>query len=157
MVMTDELRNTVLQWINDEISREEFLTALPGGLSDDPDELRALFQDVLQTALPTDVSTFLYILREVEKDHQHTRLLNQLMLVPWHGSYEEIVHMLQQRKDPASIPYIRKAMQQQYPALVSYGTGIRQLINQCGWALYVLEPKKLYKPSGSCRHPQIRC
>lgn len=44
--------------------------------------------------------------------------------------------MLQERKDPGSVPFIRTTMQQKYPYLEAYGTGTRQLINQCGWALY---------------------
>ncbi|MGO4290370.1 hypothetical protein [Chitinophaga sp. RAB17] len=135
-MMTDALRAVVQQWLDEEISQNEFLALLPPGLQHDPNVLNALFQDILKQQLLTDVVYFLLILCKVEKENEHTSLLNQLMLEPWHCSYEDIVHMLQQRKDPESIPYIRTAMQQKYPCLEAYGTGTRQLINQCGWALY---------------------
>lgn len=135
-MMTYALRELAQQWLDDEISEEEFLTALPARLNNDPKTINALFQTLLKQQLPIDVEYFLLILPAVEKENEYTTLLNQLMLEPWHGCHEQIVHMLQERKDPESVPFIRTAMQQKHPYLEAYGTGTRQLINQCGWALY---------------------
>ena len=82
-----------------------------------------------------DVAQALTLLWLLEENHEFTDLLHQLILESWHTRYEEIIHSLQERKDPSSVPVIREAIQKKYEYLESYGTGTAQFISQCGHAL----------------------
>ncbi len=71
----------------------------------------------------------------IKNDDEVIEKIHKLIAEPWHRSYEEMAHYLQNSKRPKSVPFIKNAMLKRYDHLESYGTGTRQFINQCGHAL----------------------
>lgn len=135
MRMTEELRQDVFNFDLGNLTDSELIEKLPFPLEKASTSVRTLFKEVISTQNGEDVETVLTLLFLLEKEHEFTDLLHELILASWHYSYEEIIHSLQRRKDPMSVPVISAAMQQKYEALEASGTGTGQFINQCGHAL----------------------
>jgi hypothetical protein len=133
--MTEKLRQDILDFELQKITKEELLSKLPFSLENKSKELRQIINEVLNSKVGSDVEYALTLLWLLEENYEFTDLLHVLILEPWHSRYEDIIHSLQVRKDPTSIPIIKIAIQNKYEYLESYGTGTGQFVSQCGYAL----------------------
>lgn len=133
--MTEQLRKDLSDFELQRISGGELRSRLPFPMENKSKELRKIMDEVIAFKKGEDVAQALTLLWLLEVDHEFTDLLHQLILESWHTRYEEIIHSLQERKDPSSVPVIREAIQKKYEYLESYGTGTAQFISQCGHAL----------------------
>ncbi|MNJ91820.1 hypothetical protein D3C87_94750 [compost metagenome] len=134
--MNTPLKQAILHFELRKITKEELLAGLPFSIENKSVELRRIIDDVIRTKDVEGIEFALTLLGLLEENDEFTDLLHQLILEPWHTRYEDIIHDLQARKDPASIPVIKIAIQQKYDYLESYGTGTGQFISQCGHALW---------------------
>ena len=133
--MTEELKQAILDFELRKITKDELVSRLPFSREHKSIEMRRIMDQIIRSKTAADVESGLTLLGLVEEHEEFTDLLHRLILEPWHTRYEDIIHDLQARKDPASIPVIRVAIQQKYDYLESYGTGTPQFISQCGHAL----------------------
>ncbi len=133
--MTEQLRKDLSDFELQRISGGELRSRLPFPMENKSKELRKIMDEVIAFKKGEDVAQALTLLWLLEENHEFTDLLHQLILESWHTRYEEIIHSLQERKDPSSVPVIREAIQKKYEYLESYGTGTAQFISQCGHAL----------------------
>jgi hypothetical protein len=134
--MTEQLRQDILDFELKKITKEELLSRLPFSIENKSIELRRNINEIINSKAVNDVEFGLTLLWLLEEDNEFTDLLHLLTLEPWHNRYEDIIHSLQRRKDPTSVPVIKTAIQQKYEYLESYGTGTGQFISQCGYALF---------------------
>ena len=134
--MTDELKNNIIDFQLGRLSKEDFMSVLPFDTKNRTVELRTLIDGIIKSKISEDVQLGLTLLWLLEENNEFTDVLHKLILEPWHGRYEDIIHDLQKRKDSTSIPIIKIAIQQKYDSLESSGTGTGQFISQCGYALY---------------------
>lgn len=102
--------------------------------TDNSTNLNIYFQELILNKDVDGIEDGLPLLFELEND-EYIGILHQLILEQWHYRHEDIIHDIQKRKNPASIEFIKQAMQTNYAYLEAYGTGTRQFINQCGHAL----------------------
>jgi len=130
-----ELENLISRFQKREISKDTFVSLLPIELGENPEYLKKIFLDIIERKDSKQLQNALTILWLINKEKEQIDVLNQLLLEDWHTRYEDIIHEIQKQKNPKSIPYIEAAMQNKYDYLISYGTGVRQFINQCGHAL----------------------
>lgn len=133
--MTEALKQAIWEFEFQNITKDELVSRLPFSMEHASVEMRHIMEEIIQSQRGEDVEPGLTLLWLLEEKEEFTDLLHRLILEPWHTRYEEIIHELQARKDPASVPVIRRAMQQKYEYLESYGTGTEQFISQCGHAL----------------------
>ena len=118
-----------------EITLEEFRLRLKEEHRLDAGNVRFHMRRVIRDQDAEGVENGLTILSVWETANEFIDILHNLIVEPWHREHENIVHDLQFRKDPSSIPFIEEAMIKRYDYLEAYGTGTRQFINQCGHAL----------------------
>lgn len=111
-----------------------FWAITPKKIEKDPVDIDVYFQEIIQRQDAGGVEEALPLLANSEKNDEFIGILHKLILAHWHSRHEDIIHDLQRRKNSASIPYIKQAIQTKYEYLESYG-GTRQFINQCGHAL----------------------
>jgi hypothetical protein len=115
-------------------------SALPAHLenenlkSENPKDLDIYFQELIKNKDADGVEDGLPLLFELKND-KYIHLLHQLIMEQWHYRHEDIIHDIQSRKNPASIKFIKQAIQTKFTYLEAYETGTRQFINQCGHAL----------------------
>lgn len=118
-----------------EITEPEFLSHIQQQLDASRQTLAELGETLLRQQDAEGLDYWLFLLATLRQEADCIGGLHRFLLAPWHYSYEEIIHRLQVLRNPASIPFIRDAMQQRFAYLESTGTGTRQFINQCGHAL----------------------
>jgi hypothetical protein len=140
--MQEDLKNLISEYQRGKISREEFISKMAIDKSHESVFVRNIFDKIIYSQNSGEVDYGLTILWIFEESDEFIDLVHQLILEPWHTQYENIVHDLQQRANVKSIPFIKKAMQNKYRHLESYGTGTRQFINQCGHALNQIGTKE---------------
>ncbi len=121
-------RNALNRRFNADISE------LLGGTS--REHVQVLFNYAMENKDPKAVEAFVEITNILSWNRYLLDNWNALLVETWHTKPEDIIHTIQGIANPKSVPFIKKAMQQRYPFLVSYGTGTRQFINQCGHALW---------------------
>lgn len=134
--MNDQIKTIIHQYWKNQINKDEFVEKIQAEIGSKKEDFRNLFKQILQNKNPDELEFGLVILYAIEENNDMIDLIHQLILEPWHGAYEELAHDLQSRKQPASVPFLKEAMQKKYDYLESYGTGTRQFINQCGHALW---------------------
>lgn len=140
--MTEKIKQDILDFELQKITKEELLSRLPFSLQDKSKGLRQIINDIINSKTGSEVEYGLTLLWLLEENYEFTDLLHVLILEPWHSRYEDIIHSLQERKDPTSIPIIRAAIHNKYEYLESYGTGTGQFISQCGHALKSIGTKE---------------
>jgi HEAT repeat protein len=140
--MTDKLKQDILDFELQKITKDELLSRLPFSIENKSEELRRIINDVINSRIGSNVEYGLTLLWLLEDKNEYTDLLHSLIIEPWHSRYEDIIHSLQHRKDPTSVPIIKIAIQQKYDYLESYGTGTGQFISQCGHALKSIGTKE---------------
>ena len=133
--MTKKIEGIIEKYWNSEIDKNEFVQQIQFGIGHRKEDVKNLFAQIIQNKNADDVEYGLAILYAVEEENEMIDIIHQLMVEPWHRAYEELAHDLQSRKRPESIPFLKQAIQSKYAYPASYGTGTRQLINQCGHAL----------------------
>lgn len=134
--MSEDLKLITHQYWRQELSKEEFVAQIQGIVGCQVDEIKRFFGQIIEGQNADDLEYGLSILYAVDSDNRLVDIVHQLLVAPWHRAQEELIHDLQHRKLPESIPFIKEAMQKRYDYLESYGTGTRQFINQCGHALW---------------------
>jgi len=140
--MTEELKQDILDFELQKITEEELLSRLPFSLEHKSRELRKIINEIINSKSGSEVEYGLTLMWLLEENNEFTDLLHVLILEPWHSRYEDIIHSLQGRKDPTSVPIIKIAIQNKYEYLESYGTGTGQFICQCGHALKSIGTKE---------------
>jgi hypothetical protein len=140
--MTDKLKQDILDFELQKITKDELLSRLPFSIENKSEELRRIINDIINSRIGSNVEYGLTLLWLLEENNEYTDLLHSLIIEPWHSRYEDIIHSLQYRKDPTSVPIIKIAIQQKYDYLESYGTGTGQFISQCGHALKSIGTKE---------------
>jgi hypothetical protein len=140
--MNETIRYLSVQFQKREISKDEFINKLPLDLKTDSFKLRGLFMSIMDDRSSEDLIRALTIMWLLKKEGEQLDILNRLLIESWHTRHEDIIHEIQKRKKSSSVPYIKEAMQKQYDYLKSYGTGLRQFINQCGHALVSIGTKE---------------
>lgn len=143
--MTPELKDLILDFELRNISKEEFISKLPFDLSQKLSIINDIFYQIISLKKNDDVESGLTLLWALEEKNEFIGILHKLLIEPWHTRYEDIIHDLQKRKDPESIPFIKEAIQIKYASLESHGTGTGQFISQCGYALYAIGTKEAYR------------
>ena len=133
--MTESIKSAIKKYLKRELSKEAFLAITQTEIGSSIEDFRNYFARIIQSKNADDLEYGLVLLFAIEEDNNLTDLLNKLLLEPWHREYEQLAHLLQRRKRPESIPFLKEAMQNKYEYLESYETGTRQFINQCGHAL----------------------
>lgn len=140
--MDSSLRRLIDKFQRREVSQGDFINDLPNGLKNNPDLFQEFLQEAINSRDSEELQKALTVLWILDKGNEQLDTLNQLLLEDWHTRYEDIIHDIQRQRNPKSIPFIKKAMQNKYYYLVSYGTGVRQFINQCGHALSSIGTKE---------------
>jgi len=138
-------KHLIDKFVKREISKEEFVEGLPSNLKNNSNEFRNFLLEIIKSKNPEDLQNALTIMWLLRKEKEQNDILNELIIQNWHTRHEDIIHELQKQKNPKSIPYIKEAMQSKYDYLVSFGTGIRQFISQCGHALSSIGTKEAIK------------
>lgn len=133
--MTEALKQAILDFEMQRITKQELLSKLPFSIENKSVELRALMNEIIKSKKGPDVEYGLTLLWLLEENNEFTDILHTLILEPWHSRYEDIIHALQVRKNPSSVPVIKIAIQQKFEHLEASGTGTGQFISQCGHAL----------------------
>lgn len=157
--MTEKLKQDIIDFEIQKITKEELLTKLPFPLRDKSTELRRIISKIIDDKIGSNVQFGLTLMWLLEENNEFTDLLHILLLEPWHNRYEDLIHALQARMDPSSVPIIEMAIQNKYEYLESYGTGTGQFISQCGYALYAIgseEAKKTIRHLSHSEDEQIR-
>lgn len=121
---------------------KESQNALLAVLQQEPELLEPFYSYVLASRSETLAEVFVNTFRELPFRKENLVYFHTLLTEPWHSMYEDMVHMLQEYEDPSSIPVLKQTMQMRFPYPESYGTGTRQLINQCGHALWSINTKE---------------
>lgn len=140
--MTEKLKQDCLEFYLQKITKQELFSRVPFSLENKSEELRLIIKDIINSKIGSNVEYGLTLLWLIEEKHEFTDLLHSLILEPWHSQYEDIIHSLQERRDPTSVPIIKIAIQNKYDYLESYGTGTGQFISQCGYALTSIGTKE---------------
>ena len=130
-----EVKITIEKYWEQEITKAQFEEQIKNILGQTEECYRIFIKEIIAAKDAEDLEYGLEILFSFEENNNMVDLVHTIILEPWHRAYEELIHNLQSRQCPSSIPIIKKAMQQKYPYLESYGTGTRQFINQSGHAL----------------------
>jgi hypothetical protein len=130
-----EVKITIDKYWDQEITKAQFKEQIQNILGQTEEYYRLFINEIIDAKDAEDLEYGLEILFFFEENNNMIDLIHTIILEPWHREYEELIHSLQNRKSPSSIPIIKEAMQQKYPYLESYGTGTRQFINQSGHAL----------------------
>ncbi|WP_121964739.1 hypothetical protein [Myroides sp. N17-2] len=133
--MEEKLKQNIEDFELGRISKAELLNRLTYLLKNNSKEVHNIFQEIILSKSEDELELGLTLLFLIEQNNEFTDILNYLILEPWHSKYEDIIHILQERKDPSSVSFIVKAMQKKYDYLESYGTGTGQFVCQCGHAL----------------------
>ena len=134
--MSEKIKLLVRQYQRRECSKAEFVKQIQEEIGIGKENFGHYFEKILADKNPDDVESALTILYALDENNNLIDFIHQLLLAPWHTKYEALVHELQQRKQPESVPFIKEAMQKKFPYPESYETGTRQFINQCGHALW---------------------
>lgn len=116
-------------------SKLEIVESLPFPIESKNEIGRKIIKDIIASKNSDDMEFCLLLLWVVDEDDDCIDLLHEILLEPWHRKYDDIIHNLQWRQHPSSVPTIKIAIQQKYPFLEAYSTGTGQFINQCGHAL----------------------
>jgi len=133
--MTDKIESIIKTYWKSEIDKAEFVRQIQFEIGYKKEDVKDLLKQIIQNRNRDELEYGLVILFAIEEDNDMIDVIHKLMLEPWHREYEELTHNLQRRNRPESIPYLKQAILNKYEYLESYGTGTRQLINQCGHAL----------------------
>ena len=112
--MTENLRQAISDFDFQKITKEELLSRLPFSIEDKSRALRQMIHEIILSKNGSDVEYGLTLLWLLEENNEFTDLLHVLILEPWHSRYEDIIHSLQGRKDPTSVPIIKIAIQNKY-------------------------------------------
>jgi len=139
--MNINLEKLIIKYRLREVSKDDFMDSLPKELFENPDYLRNVFLSVIKEKNSDKLQNALVLLWFTGQEKEQIDILNQLLLEDWHTKYEEIIKEVQKQKNPNSIPFIKEAIQNKYEYLLSYDTGVRQFINQCGYALNSINTK----------------
>ena len=118
-----------------KLDKNELLEALPFPIESKNEIGRKIIKDIIASKNSDDMEFCLLLLWVVDEEDDCIDLLHEILLEPWHTKHDEIIHDLQWRVNPSSVPAIKIAIQQKFPFLESYNTGTGQFINQCGHAL----------------------
>lgn len=121
---------------------EETAVAADVILKTEPELLHSFYTYMMAAQSEILAELFVNAFREIPYRQENLYCLHNLLTEPWHKMYEDIVHMLQAYKDPSSIPVLKQTMQMRFPYPESYGTGTKQLINQCRHALLSINTKE---------------
>jgi len=133
--MNNKIESIVKRYWKKEIDKEEFVRQIQLKIGNKKEDVENLFERIIRNRNADELEYGLVILYAIEENNDMIDIIHKLLLEPWHREYEELTHDLQKRKRPESIPFLKQAIQNKYEYLESYGTGTRQLINQCGHAL----------------------
>lgn len=133
--MKKEIKQIIQIYQKGNISKDEFKVEINKQLNDFHHDIEKIFLEIANTKNSDEVEDLLTILWAFDNPKEEIEILNKLLIAPWHKRHEDIIHAIQQIKNPESIPFIKKAIQQKFQYLIDYGTGERQFINQSGHAL----------------------
>lgn len=133
--MREKVNNLIISFINKSLTFEQLKKEIRKDAKNPELYVKGLFEEIIEYKDYKCLETALYILWDLEKDQEFIDILHCLLLEDWHTQYENIIHDLQYKANPLSVPYIKKSMMKKYNFLESYGTGTRQFINQCGHTL----------------------
>lgn len=140
-MMNVDLEKLIIKYRLREVSQDDFIKSLPKELFENSDYLKNVFLSIIEKKDSDRLQSALILLWTIGREKEQIDILNQLLLEDWHTKYEDIIHEIQKQKNPSSIPFIKKAIQSKYEYLSSYGTGVREFINQCGHALKNINTK----------------
>jgi hypothetical protein len=133
--MDKNIKEIIHKYWKKKITIHQFKEKISNIIGNRKKDIRNFIEEIIKHKNPDHLEYGLVILFAFEENNEMIDLINQLILEPWHRSYEELVHNLQRRKRTESIPFLKKAIQNKYEYLEVTGTGTRQFINQCGHAL----------------------
>jgi len=133
--MNEKIEAIIKKYWKSEIDKDEFVRQIQFEIGYKKEDVRNLIERIIENQNVKDLEFGLVILFAFEENNEMIDLIHKIILEPWHGQYEELVHNLQRRKRPESIPILKIAIQRKYKFLESYETGTRQFINQCGHTL----------------------
>ncbi|CAA9199834.1 hypothetical protein [Flavobacterium collinsii] len=140
--MIEKLRQNINDYQMRKITREELIKKLPFSKESQYHEGRKIAENIIASKNSNDVNFCIWLLWILEENDEHIDLFHKLLLEPWHTEYNDIIHDLQRREHPSSVPVIKIAIQQKYDSLEAYSTGTGQFINQCGHALKSIGTKE---------------
>ena len=140
--MTDKIELIIKKYWKREIDKGEFIRQIQFEIGNRKEDVENLLEQIIENQNPDELEYGLVILYATEKNNEMLDIIHKLILEPWHREYEELAHDLQRRKRPESIQFLKQAIKNKYEYLESYGTGTRQLINQCGHALKSIGTKE---------------
>lgn len=140
--MNKEISQIIHSYQKRELSKEEFKKSILNTLINFPTDIKNLFDEIEDKKNGSDLEDALTIFWVINDTEEEVEILNKLLIKQWHTRHEEIIHALQKRKSPTSIPFIKEALQIKFQYLEDYGTGTRQFINQCGHALFSIGTKE---------------
>lgn len=143
--MNRALKDLILEFNLRKINKHEFISRLPFNVHQKTSIINDLFTDIISSQNSDEVELSLTLLWTLEENNEFLDILHKLIVAPWHTRYEDIIHDLQTRKSPESIPFIKQAIQNKYDYLESYETGTGQFISQCGYALYSIGTKEAHQ------------
>lgn len=133
--MTDKIEAIIKKYWHGEINQKELVRQIQFEIGYKKEDVKNLIEQIIRNQNPDELEYGLVILYAIEEDNEMIDIIHKLILEPWHREYEVLAHDIQRRKRPESIPFLKQAIQNKYEYIESYGTGTRQLINQCGHAL----------------------
>ncbi|MEN2399912.1 hypothetical protein GKZ90_0009000 [Flavobacterium sp. MC2016-06] len=140
--MIEKLKQDFKNHQSNTFHKEEFIKKLPFPIESKHEIGRKIIKDIIAAKNSDDMEFCLFFLWVIEEDNDMLDLLHQILLEPWHRKYDDIIHNLQWREHPSSVPVIKIAIQQKYDFLEAYSTGTGQFINQCGHALKSIGTKE---------------
>lgn len=144
--MMEKLRQDFAEYSKrSKLDKNELLNLLPFPIESKYEVGRKIIKDIIASKNSDDMEFCLLLHWVVDEDDDCIDLLHEILLEPWHTKYDEIIHNLQWRQHPSSVPTIKIAMQQKFPFLESYCTGMGQFINQCGHALQSIGTEEAIK------------
>ncbi|MFB9080020.1 hypothetical protein ACFFLS_09015 [Flavobacterium procerum] len=133
--MIEKLRQDFAEYSKRKIrNKNELLELLPFPIESKNEIGRKIIKDIIASKNSDDMDFCLLLLWVVDEEDDCIDLLHEIFLEPWHTKHDDIIHNLQWREHPSSVPTIKIAMQQKFPFLEACSrTG--PFINQCGHAL----------------------
>lgn len=116
-------------------SKPEIVEKLPFPIESKYEIGRKIIKDIIASKNSDDMDFCLLFHWVVDEDDDCIDLLHQMLLEPWHKKHDAIIHDLQWRQNPSSVPVIKISMQHKYKYMEFSSPPIGQYINQCGHAL----------------------
>lgn len=116
--MTEQEKQLIEDFEFSKISHEDFYLNFPINLRDNknyiPDEIRKAINDQNKEALESIIFLLVWI---IEYPSDYLEILHELLLNPSHQSHQRITKILQELKNPESIPYIKKVLESKFDYL----------------------------------------